>query len=369
MFNMSQAALRRFWQRLTAPTSLDKTLARQEYMTKVILGMTTLMLLMVTPIACLAFMFGLLQRDFPIISGIITLFVLGSWGIAYRGGWRISCYILIIVLFLNAFYNNYVDGIGTTGMAYYILVILTTAMLVNIKAMWRVVALCLASYWGLGWLHVHGYLTARFQSETAFMNWGMDVTVAFTGSGILIWFLISQFQRAAAQARTSVAALTAYKVSLEDEVTQRTIALQRETAERERWQQQVIDNQQQIIHELSTPVIPVIEGVIVLPLIGVLDSARARDFTRALLAGITQYRAKIVILDITGVPLIDSMIANHLARTVQAASLKGARVIITGVSDAAVETIVELGIDWSHLETLADLQTGLAVALKERGSK
>jgi PAS domain S-box-containing protein len=143
--------------------------------------------------------------------------------------------------------------------------------------------------------------------------------------------------------------------------------------ERERLQQEVIETQQQALKELSSPVIPIIDapggggGVIVMPLIGSIDTIRARDITRRLLAGIHQHRAKVVILDITGVPVVDSGVANHLNKTVQAARLKGARTIVTGISDAVAETIVDLGIDWSGIETLADLQTGLIVALKNIG--
>ncbi len=143
--------------------------------------------------------------------------------------------------------------------------------------------------------------------------------------------------------------------------------------EREQLQQEIIEAQQQALKELSTPVIPIIDapggggGVIVMPLIGSIDTMRARDITRRLLAGIRQHRAKVVILDVTGVPVVDSGVANHLNKTVQAARLKGARTIVTGISDAVAETIVDLGIDWSGIETLADLQTGLIVALKSIG--
>ncbi len=139
--------------------------------------------------------------------------------------------------------------------------------------------------------------------------------------------------------------------------------------------QEIIETQQQALKELSTPVIPIIDapggggGVIVMPLIGSIDTMRARDITRRLLAGIRQHRAKVVILDITGVPVVDSGVANHLNKTIQAARLKGARTIVTGISDAVAETIVDLGIDWSGIETLADLQTGLIVALNSLGLK
>ncbi|MCP4543813.1 MAG: substrate-binding domain-containing protein [Chloroflexi bacterium] len=161
---------------------------------------------------------------------------------------------------------------------------------------------------------------------------------------------------------------------VEQQVRERTVALELEIAERERvqaeslqLQQQVIDAQKQALQELSTPIIPVMDRILVMPLIGSIDSMRARDITRALLAGIRVHRARIVILDITGVPIVDSGVANHLNKTIQAARLKGSHTIITGISDAVAETIVELGIDWGGVETLADLETGLKVALTRMG--
>ncbi len=139
--------------------------------------------------------------------------------------------------------------------------------------------------------------------------------------------------------------------------------------ERERLQQEIIEAQQQALKELSTPVIPVMDRILVMPLIGSIDTMRARDITRSLLAGIREQRAKVVILDITGVPIVDSGVADHLNKTIQAARLKGARTIVTGISDAVAETIVDLGIDWTGIETLSDLQTGLIVALGSLGIK
>jgi PAS domain S-box-containing protein len=145
--------------------------------------------------------------------------------------------------------------------------------------------------------------------------------------------------------------------------------------ERAHLQQEIIEAQQQTLRELSSPIIPVMEapdgsgGIIVMPLIGSVDSIRARDITRALLAGVSRYQAKVVILDITGVPIIDSGVANHLNKTIQAARLKGAQTIVTGISEAVAETIVDLGIDWSELTTLSDLQRGLMTALNSMGIK
>jgi rsbT co-antagonist protein RsbR len=139
--------------------------------------------------------------------------------------------------------------------------------------------------------------------------------------------------------------------------------------ERERLQQELLESQQRAIRELSTPIIPIMKGIIILPLIGSIDSERAREITRSLLTGISQNRAKIVIVDITGVSVVDSGVASHLDKTIQAARLKGAQTIITGISDAVAETIVDLGINWSGLETVNNLQAGLAVAMRKLGKE
>ena len=170
------------------------------------------------------------------------------------------------------------------------------------------------------------------------------------------------------ESKKAEAALEAY-AEVEKQVEERTAELQREIAERERLQQEIIETQQRALQELSTPIIPVMERIIVMPLIGSIDTLRARDITRVLLAGIREHRAKVLILDITGVPIVDSGVASYLNKTIQAARLKGAHTIVTGVSDAVAETIVDLGIDWGGIETLANLQTGLRVALAKMGRR
>jgi len=147
--------------------------------------------------------------------------------------------------------------------------------------------------------------------------------------------------------------------SLRDITTQRQLE-----TEREQLQQEIISAHKRSLQELSTPIIPLMEGIIILPLIGSIDSMRANDIMRSLLKGISQHKAKIAILDITGVALVDTGVAGYLDKTIQAARLKGTKTIITGISDAIAETIIDLGIDWSNIETLRDLQTGLLVALK-----
>jgi rsbT co-antagonist protein RsbR len=125
--------------------------------------------------------------------------------------------------------------------------------------------------------------------------------------------------------------------------------------ERER----IIREQQAAIRELSTPVLQVRDRLLILPIIGALDSARARQLTEQLLGAIRTTRAKIVVIDITGVGTIDEMVANHLVKTVEASRLMGTGAIITGLSAGIAQTLVDLGVDLSMLDTVGDLQGGL----------
>ena len=128
--------------------------------------------------------------------------------------------------------------------------------------------------------------------------------------------------------------------------------------ERER----VIRQQQDSIRELSTPVLPVRERLLILPIIGVLDTERARQLTEQLLRGIRTHRARVVVIDITGAPDVDESVANHLVRTVDASRLMGASVIITGLSPEIAQTLVTIGVDLSKMNTIGDLQGGLEEA-------
>jgi rsbT co-antagonist protein RsbR len=128
--------------------------------------------------------------------------------------------------------------------------------------------------------------------------------------------------------------------------------------ERER----IIRQQQDAIRELSTPVLQVRERLLILPIIGVLDSQRATQLTDQLLRGIRINRAKVVVIDITGVPDIDTAVANHLVQTVDASRLMGASVIITGLSSDIARTLVTIGVDLSKMNTIGDLQGGIEEA-------
>jgi rsbT co-antagonist protein RsbR len=132
--------------------------------------------------------------------------------------------------------------------------------------------------------------------------------------------------------------------------------------------EEVINRQQREMLELSTPVVKLWEGVLALPMIGTLDSARTQVVMETLLQKVVETGAQIAILDITGVPTVDTLVAQHLLKTVTALRLMGAECIISGVRPQIAQTIVHLGVDLQGVTTKANLADALALALKRTGN-
>jgi len=109
----------------------------------------------------------------------------------------------------------------------------------------------------------------------------------------------------------------------------------------------------------------VLEGVLVLPLVGSIDTRRAQQVMEILLEAIGHYQAKVVIIDITGVPVVDTGVANHLLQMIRAAGLLGSECLLVGISPEVAQTIVSLGMDLSSVATQANLQSGIEYALKK----
>lgn len=134
-----------------------------------------------------------------------------------------------------------------------------------------------------------------------------------------------------------------------------------------RSREEIIHQQRADMMELSTPVIKVWDKILTLPIIGTLDSRRAQVMMEALLQKIVETGSTIAILDITGVRTMDTLVANHLIKTVTAARLMGARCILTGVSPAIAQTMVQLGIDLTQITTRAQMADGIRLALEMSG--
>ena len=131
--------------------------------------------------------------------------------------------------------------------------------------------------------------------------------------------------------------------------------------------EEVIRRQQEELLELSTPVVKLWDGVLALPIIGTLDSARTQVVMESLLTRIVETGSEMAIIDITGVPTVDTLVAQHLLKTVTALRLMGADCIISGVRPQIAQTIVHLGVDLQGVTTKATLADALALALKRTG--
>lgn len=138
-------------------------------------------------------------------------------------------------------------------------------------------------------------------------------------------------------------------------------------AERAALQQQIIDAQQNALRELSTPLIPISDDVVIMPLIGTIDSRRAQQVLEALLEGVAHYQADLVILDITGVQIVDTQVAQAFIHAAQAVRLLGAQVMLTGIQPQIAQTLIHLGVDLQGIITYGSLQAGIAAALQRTG--
>jgi len=142
-----------------------------------------------------------------------------------------------------------------------------------------------------------------------------------------------------------------------------TDQLKEKTVQAEQYAETVAAQSTAIL-ELSTPVVQVLDDILILPLIGAIDTTRANQIVSQVLEGITEYGAVMVIVDVTGVPVVDTAVAGHLMRTFQAARMLGAECVLTGVSPPMAQILVRAGIDVGELRTKGSLRSGLLYALE-----
>jgi PAS domain S-box-containing protein len=158
-------------------------------------------------------------------------------------------------------------------------------------------------------------------------------------------------------------ALQRVQEELERRVEERTKQLLEAGEDRATLEAQVIISQESLIRELSTPLMPIADGVLAMPLVGSISAARAEQILETLLAGVSEAGARVAILDITGVPTVDTHAADGLIRAARATRLLGAEVVVTGIGPAVAQTLVELGVGLGEMITRSTLQAGIAYAL------
>ena len=210
---------------------------------------------------------------------------------------------------------------------------------------------------GPAWQPVHQFLTSLSGSRAA-----MGFTAVETATFVLsLKQPIFEQLRATTPDGKRLAEELWSATTLIDALALHTTAISLEARER------LIARQQEDMLELSTPVVKLWDGILALPMIGTLDSARTQIVMESLLQRIVQTGAEVAIIDITGVPTVDTLVAQHLIKTVTAARLMGADCIISGIRPQIAATIVHLGVDLSNVDTKATLADAFRLALKRTG--
>ena len=211
---------------------------------------------------------------------------------------------------------------------------------------------------GAGWAAARDYL-AGISRTRALQGFTPTETATFVFS--LKQALFRQLQQAAAADPAALARETWRVTELVDALGLYSVD------QYQRSREEVIRRQQQEIMELSTPVVRLWEGVVAVPVIGTLDSARTQVVMESLLERIVETGAELAIIDITGVPTVDTLVAQHLIKTVAAARLMGADCIISGIRPQIAQTIVHLGINLDEVTTKASLADAMAAAFARLG--
>ncbi|NJN67795.1 MAG: STAS domain-containing protein [Chloroflexaceae bacterium] len=139
--------------------------------------------------------------------------------------------------------------------------------------------------------------------------------------------------------------------------------------EREYHLRKEIERQTRLLHELSTPLLPISDHTVLMPLIGSIDTRRVQQIMETLLEGVAQHQAELAILDVTGVSVVDTQVAQALVQAAQAVRLLGAQVMLTGIQPQIAQTLVHLGVDLSGITTCSNLQAGIAAALNRRNPR
>ncbi len=322
-----------------------------------------------------------------------------AWGAAFFGvglqvlmrrGYVREASVLFLSLFwvLITLVVLFSGSIRATISSFYVAITVMAGLLLGARAALGMAGFNVLVSLGLLYLEKANRMPPSFflgPATAAWVELAMNLVLTGVAVALTLRGLATALSRAHESERTTAAQATAMRevnARLAREVTEREVAeAEREESEAERerllaeqtvLQQQVIEAQRQALRELSSPIIPVMDQILAMPLIGSLDASRAKEIMRTVLQGIDVHRARVIILDVTGVPVMDTGIIGHLNKTIQAARLKGVYVIVTGISDAVAESIVDgdeasHGMAWEDVQTLANLQMGLRAALGRMG--
>lgn len=308
----------------------------------------------------------------PLLVGSCALvLVLGVVGylLAHRGIFHLG--VLLLVLAMVVFPNFFIAFYGTRSSVSYLFLwpIMMAAVLLEPPLLWLTTGLASACYTGLSLIElyqvwplpfVHPELFAawhRIEDSWIFESFLADAATVIVGYIVVAWFAAvasRSLRQAVARMHEQNRELDGYRTELEQRVAARTEQLQQTL--------QQLEASLETIREVGSPVLPIMERVLLVPLVGALDSARIQVIMDSVLQGVHKHRSRVVIVDITSVVVMDTAVVNSLLRMAQGLRLLGATPVLVGIRAEVAQTMVELGVDLQRIATRAGLQEGLEYA-------
>lgn len=347
----------RYWlQQLFTPRNANENLRRQGRLVMIISLSITVVALMLGANA--------IQTNQPLRIIAVTLggalVYISCAVMAHYGIVRPAAYLVTWFTFLGVIANQLADY-TPIGIAFLCIPILIASLALSSRHMLPVALISL----GVALAAARGDDPVETSSfYTMFFFIGMMSALAYVGA----WTVeraLQGAQDARGQLQQANDSLQITNSTLESRVTERTVELQKALSEAETARTQLleqlglIERQSEVIREMSVPVLPISRNTLVMPLVGALDSARLTQIQEQALSRIEATRARQLLLDITGVPVVDSQVAQGLIRVVQAAALLGTNVALVGIRPEVAQSIVGLGLDLSQIKTHSDLQGAL----------
>ncbi len=340
------------------PRSTDEKIARQEQLVNIVsLAAGAFSLLYLVNLAVVAMLPGGNVHSASFLGGGgAVLLTIGSYALSRRGRVRAAAVVITIAAILVALYSGYVRGATSVSAIILTLAVLFAGLTIGgaAGAIAGVIEIALYILLLLAQEEWQWFAKPPVQSPWS----GLVLIVSCLGViALATWLTIRSLESVIAKAEERGRRLQ----SLADE-KDRLLA---EVQARDVAQRRLLET----VRELGSPVVPLARGVIAMPLIGALDSQRTRQVASALLQGVADHHARVAIIDITGVPVVDTAVAGALLRAAQGVRLLGAEAVLTGIRAEVAQTLVGLGLDLTGVVTQATLEEGLAYALRSEDAK
>jgi len=340
-------------EKLIGPKSEDPEMAREERILNVVL-----VVLLAADVGYLVYRGiewrqGLIRLHMDVAILAAFVFLMFCYWLGKHGRVRLSAKLTIVFLFLVAGYLFHVTGLGVDAVLLGVLTAFVGGLLVRPPGNWVIAATVVAAAVATTVAVQQGRLPPPIQIPMG-ITLGLVVTITFL-LALLTWLSTRELTAALRAAQERTDALQALDGERQKLVADLTATTERQT--------QLLE----MVRELSSPVAPVLEGIIVLPLVGRVDEDRAQRISDTLLQGIAVHQAQVVILDITGLVEVDAQVAERVLHIARSARLSGVEVVLVGVQPRVAADLIGLQLDWSGVVTRADLRAGVEYALSRQG--